>query len=219
MGQDFKINDCGEIIRKRGAKNLKPNWWSIVSLFLFIAVCIVSYICMNLMRATDSLNWELSDLNNINSEINAELQMQAQKINLLQEELFLIREDGFGIYSIEFGNNDYYGNTLTEYDHPLYSSEMRYLMPRLIYYATGTKNVTFQYKIFYPDGTLVFNSDYSEEFTGSSHNVTLYAGNKNIVELGGWGNSSESIYQSGTYTIEIWYNGRCVKKQYFEILQ
>ena len=93
---------------------------------------------------------------------------------------------------------------------------MRYLIPRLIYYATGTKNITFQYKIFNPDGTLHLDT---EGYLGDGNNVTLYAGKKNIVELVGWGNEDESTYDPGTYSIEMWYNGKCVKKQSFEILQ
>lgn len=211
MGQKFKINDCGEIIREEQVATKKTNWWVIVSLFLFFALCILSYRLYNLHENNDYLYW-------LQKNYYQELQSKAQEINTLQEKLSLISEDGFGIHSIEFGNYDYYGYTLTGYGCPLYSSEMRYLKPRIIYYATGTKKVIFQYKIFYPDGTLNYNSDYSEEFTGVSHHVTLYAGKKNRVELGSWGNSKESTYQPGTYSIEIWYNGRCVKKQSFEIL-
>lgn len=212
MGQEFKINDCGEIIREEHVGTKKTNGWAIVSLFLFVALCILSDALYESYERNDSLRWRYNSLYD-------EFQANEQEINTLQEKLSLISEDGFGIHSIEFGNHDYYGNTLTGYGRPLYSSKMRYLMPRIIYYATGTKTVVFQYKIFYPDGTLMYNSDYSEEYTGGSHRVTLYAGKKNKVELGGWGNRKESKYQPGTYSIEIWYNGKCIKKQSFEILQ
>ena len=193
-------------------KDKKTNWWSIVSLLLFFVVCVLSYALYESYESNDSLSWRCNVLYD-------ESQAREQEINSLQEELSLISEDGFGIHSIELGNHDYYGNTLTGYGYSLYSSKMRYLKPRIIYYATGTKTVVFQYKIFYPDGTLVYNSDYSEEYTGDCHRVTLYAGKKNKVELGGWGNSKGSLYQPGTYSIEIWYNGKCIKKQSFEILQ
>lgn len=212
MGMDFRVNEYGEIIRGGEAKTKKTNWWSIVSLLLFFVICILSYALYESYESNDSLYWQYNRLYD-------ELQSKEQEINTLQEELSLTSEDGFGIHSIELGNHDYYGNTITGYGCSLYSSKMRYLMPRIIYYATGTKTVVFQYKIFYPDGTLKYNSDYSEEYTGDSHRVTLYAGKKNKVELGGWGNRKESTYQPGTYSIEIWYNGKCIKKQSFEILE
>lgn len=212
MGMDFRVNEYGEIIRGGEAKTKKTNWWSIVSLLLFFVICILSYALYESYESNDSLYWQYNRLYD-------ELQSKEQEINTLQEELSLISEDGFGIYSIELGNHDYYGNTITGYGCSLYSSKMRYLMPRIIYYATRTKTVVFQYKIFYPDGTLMYNSDYSEEYTGDSHRVTLYAGKKNKVELGGWGNRKESTYHPGTYSIEIWYNGKCIKKQSFEILE
>ncbi len=205
MGQEFKINDCGEIIRVEEVATKKTNWWVIVSLFLFFVLCILSYALYESYESNDSLSRQYSNL--------------YEELQSKQEELSLISEDGFGIHSIELGNHDYYGNILTGYGYSLYSSKMRYLKPRIIYYATGTKTVVFQYKIFNPDGTLKYNSDYSEEYTGDSHRVTLYAGKKNKVKLGGWGDSKESIYQPGTYSIEIWYNGKCIKKQSFEILQ
>lgn len=236
MDQDFKINERGEIIRVKQVETKKTNWWAVVSLILFFTLCILSYALYESYERIDYLYWQQSISDNKILDVNADLlakemeisilqeecavlQAKEQEIITIQEELSLIREDGFGIHSIEFGNHDYYGNTLTGYGRPLYSSKMKYLKPRIIYYATETKNIVFQYKIFYPNGTLCYNSDYSEEFTGDSHHVTLYAGKKNKVELGGWGNSKESIYQSGTYSIEIWYNGRCVKKQSFEILK
>ena len=204
MGQEFKINDCGEIIRKEQVTTKKTNWWALVSLFLFFALCILSCALYYYCECEYYSKRYISSLH--------------KKLYAKEQELSLISEDGFGIHSIEFGNCDFSGNTLTGYGRPLYSSKMRYLKPRIIYYATGTKNVVFQYKIFYPDGTLKYNSDYSEEFTVNSHHVTLYAGKKNKVKLRGWGHSKESTYHPGTYSIEIWYNGRCVKKQSFEIL-
>ncbi len=218
MGQEFKINDSGEIIREPQVKTKRSCWWPIISFFLFVIVCVLSYVVCEFYERIDFLYYDKNVLEDRVTELNEELQSKENEINELQEELSQIRNEGFAIRRIELGNNDYYGNTLTGYGRPLYSYEMRYLMPRIIYYATGTKNVTFRYKIFCPDGTLKCNSNYSDEFTGGSHNVTLYAGEKNNADLGGWGNNNNSIYQSGTYSIEIWYDGRCLKKQSFEIL-
>ena len=219
--QDKIQEDTKQIVptKDNQCKDKKTNWWSIISFFLFIVVCFLSYNLYDFSERITSLDWQLNKLEAKLNNLSIELEAKEQEVSTLQEELFLIRENGFGIHSIEFGNNDYYGNTLTRHGRSLYSSKMRYLMPRLIYYATGTKNVTFQYKIFNPDGTLNYNSNYSEEFTGRPSHVTLYAGKKNIVELKGWGHSDKSTYQPGTYSIEIWYDGKCIKKQSFEILQ
>lgn len=50
MGQEFKINDCGEIIREGEAKTKKTNWWSIVSLLLFLLFAYYRIAFMNHMR-------------------------------------------------------------------------------------------------------------------------------------------------------------------------
>ena len=57
MGQEFKINDCGEIIREGEAKTKKTNWWSIVSLLLFFVICVLSYCLYESYERIDALSY------------------------------------------------------------------------------------------------------------------------------------------------------------------
>ena len=101
MGQEFKINDCGEIIREGEAKTKKTNWWSIVSLLLFFVICVLSYCLYESYERIDNLYWQRNELheridnlylqrNNTENtvfEVNAELQAKEQEISRLQEQL------------------------------------------------------------------------------------------------------------------------------------
>lgn len=64
MGQEFKINDCGEIIREGEAKTKKTNWWSIVSLLLFFVICVLSYCLYESYERIDALYWQLNNSEN-----------------------------------------------------------------------------------------------------------------------------------------------------------
>ena len=73
MGQEFKINDCGEIIREGEAKTKKTNWWSIVSLLLFFVICVLSYCLYESYERIDNLYWQRNELH--------------ERINSLQNQL------------------------------------------------------------------------------------------------------------------------------------
>lgn len=103
-------------IKDNQCKDKKTNWRVIVSLFLFFALCILSYCLYESYEKIDSLYWQRNNSENTVYEVNAELQAKEQEISTLQNELFLISEEGFGIHSIEFANLDFYGNT-TGYGH------------------------------------------------------------------------------------------------------
>lgn len=80
MGQEFKINDCGEIIREEQNTTKKANWWAIVSFLFFFALCILSYALYESYERNDHLSWQRSDLYN-------ELQTKEATINSLQNQL------------------------------------------------------------------------------------------------------------------------------------
>lgn len=87
MGQEFKINDCGEIIREGEAKTKKTNWWSIVSLLLFFVICLLSYCLYESYERIDNLYLQRNNSENTVFEVNAELQAKEQEISRLKEQL------------------------------------------------------------------------------------------------------------------------------------
>ena len=80
MGQEFKINDCGEIIREGEAKTKKTNWWSIVSLLLFFVICVLSYCLYESYERLQAKEQEISRLQE-------QLQSKNATINSLQNQL------------------------------------------------------------------------------------------------------------------------------------
>ena len=83
MGQEFKINDCGEIIREGEAKTKKTNWWSIVSLLLFFVICVLSYCLYESYERIDNLYWQRNEI----SRLQEQLQSKNATINSLQNQL------------------------------------------------------------------------------------------------------------------------------------
>lgn len=115
---------------------------------------------------------------------------------------------GITITNAKFANTDYNSNTITDFGETMYTDDMRYLACK-IYYNGGSSEVTktLYIKIYKPDGTLSTGSSSPDGYT-RKREVTFYAGSNNVTDLGGWGNSDESIYPSGTYRYEFWLDGK-----------
>lgn len=122
--------------------------------------------------------------------------------------------NGITITKAKFANTDYNSNIITDYGETLRSNDMRYLSCK-IYYNGGSSDVTktLYIKIFKPDGTLSSGNSSPDGFT-RKREVTFHSGSNNVADLGGWGNSDESIYSSGTYTYEFWIDGKKVYTAY-----
>jgi hypothetical protein len=115
------------------------------------------------------------------------------------------------ITSLRVGNTDYNGRWLTNVGNILYSSQMRYLSPVITYNATFSGQVIFFIKIIQPNGELFRNPSTSPSgFTTNNNNrpYQITRGNNQTLYLSGWGSDSSSVYQSGEWIIEVWYNNR-----------
>lgn len=86
MGQEFKINDCGEIIREEH-NSKKTNWWAIISFFLFITVCTLSFIIYHSYKEISYLRLQQDNSINMVSEVNGTLLLKEEEINRLKEQI------------------------------------------------------------------------------------------------------------------------------------
>ena len=122
------------------------------------------------------------------------------------------------VTDIIFGNGDYDRNILTDYGKPLYSSEMRYLQPRVFYNGLSNekKQVKLYWKIIKPDGSISRGSTSPEGFTSSS-DYTILAGANNTLDLLGWGNKDGGTYPAGLYKYELWCDGNLLFTKEFAI--
>lgn len=122
------------------------------------------------------------------------------------------------VNNILFGNGDYDRNILTDYGKPLYSSEMRYLQPRVFYngLTNEKKQVKLYWKIIKPDGTISRGSTSPEGFTSSSE-YTISSGTNHTLDLLGWGNKGGGTYPAGLYKYELWCDGNLLFSKEFVI--
>lgn len=122
------------------------------------------------------------------------------------------------VTNILLGNADYDRNILTDYGKPLYSSEMRYLQPRVFYNGLSNekKQVKLYWKIIKPDGTISRGSTSPEGFTSTSE-YTIYSGTNNTLDLLGWGNKDGGTYPAGLYKYELWCEGNLLFSKEFAI--
>ena len=111
------------------------------------------------------------------------------------------------ITDMRFANTDYNGNILTSYGAQLYSSDMRYLKPKIYYngLASESKTITLYVKVINPDGSLRSGTSSPAGYS-YSNSLTISSGSGNTLILSGWGNSDQSTYPVGTYRVEVWYN-------------
>lgn len=117
----------------------------------------------------------------------------------------------FKIEKVEFGNTKHNLEIINDYGSRLFANQIRFLKPKLYYTGFNSGNsIVVQYKIFNPNGELVYNSSYSSTYTVDGNNITIFQGSNSIF-LKGWGNENYSIYSSGTYRCEIWCNDMCIK--------
>ena len=119
-----------------------------------------------------------------------------------------------GITSLSVGNTDYYRNWINKPGTNLTSSEMRYPAFEITYNSTIERNVIFYIKLFEPDGYL-WNSSQESLPPGFSFSREYWVskGYNNTLEIYGWGHSEYSIFRSGIWTVEIWYDDMCLRTE------
>lgn len=133
----------------------------------------------------------------------------------LKREQEAARSAYMNILKVEFGNVIKDGTIIDEFGSELYSSDMRYLKPKIKYNALldEDRTVTVDVKIFRPDKSMM-NSP--KDYTWSE-TFTVNAGYNKTKKLSGWGNDDKSSYSAGTYGFELWHDGNRFFKTTFTI--
>ncbi len=118
-----------------------------------------------------------------------------------------------------FGNREEDRTIIDSPGSPLYSSEMRYLFAEMHITpkVSSTRNVDLRYKIYYPDGTLSTFDGSPEGYTGY-FDVDISSSTTSFNTIG-YGNSSMSIYEPGTYRYGLYYNGKEIWSGAFVVLE
>jgi tetratricopeptide (TPR) repeat protein len=112
--------------------------------------------------------------------------------------------NGISVSAVTVGNSYYDRKWINRPGERLTASAIRYLMPVITYNSRLNEEITVFVKIIGPDGQLKTGasspSGYSYRETKS---VNL--GNNQSWALMGWGNSDTSIYSSGNWIVEVWF--------------
>lgn len=122
------------------------------------------------------------------------------------------------IQEVEFANVSANGDIINYYGSTLYSSEIKYLMPRITYNGLldEIKFVTLYYKIIKPDGTLMSRS-YSPSGYTYSNSFKVQTGSYNSYEFSSWGNGTNGYFVSGIYKFELWYENNRIYQTTFVV--
>ena len=102
------------------------------------------------------------------------------------------------------------GETIEGISTQLKADQMRYLTPLITYNSllpSGHNTVTqdFTYKIIDKDGKLDQSSNSPDGYTNESSFEVEVGEHDQGVWLLGWGNATQSLYQKGEYTFELYY--------------
>jgi uncharacterized protein YraI len=105
------------------------------------------------------------------------------------------------------------GNWITQAGETLYADDIRYLKPVITYDASINRGFTFYVKIIDPDGYIKRNTNTSPAGYSYSTTGNIKSGAGNSFTLNGWGRDERGTYSAGVYTIEVWYEGVCLRSE------
>ena len=123
------------------------------------------------------------------------------------------------ILKVEFGNKYKDKLWIDTYGSDLYYSDVRYLMPKVTFdgLSDREREVTIDVKIFAPGKTTCENTSNPPENYTLSSQIKVNHEEGSVAYLKGWGNSTGNYFEVGTWTYELWYNGKQIYKTTFEI--
>jgi hypothetical protein len=73
--------------------------------------------------------------------------------------------------------------------------------------------MTFYVKILRPNGSLMNNTSTSPNGYTNSSKANVTSGNNQKLSLSGWGNNDSSAFEAGEWTVEVWWEGVCLKSE------
>lgn len=114
------------------------------------------------------------------------------------------------------------GENIEEPSLRLKADKMRYLTPLVTYNSLlpsgrNTIEQDFTYKIFDPDGSLDQSSTSPDGYTNDTTFEVEVGEHNQGVWLSGWGNATQSFYEKGEYTFELYYKGHKIFTQKFTL--
>lgn len=141
---------------------------------------------------------------------------KSTKVNIHQD---ASKESRLEIYEMEFANRQQDGTIIDDYGTALYSSDMRFLQPRIKYRGLqSTETVVVDAKIISPQGVIMSADPSAPPGFTQSCEVTFLRGTGNVsYSIDGIGSSVTSLFSAGIWTYELWIEGEKIFSTNVEI--
>lgn len=210
-------------------KNGKGKYWVLITCFLISSIVLgVLYLI-----ASDDLSYYRSEYHRANRERNEyrdKYENASSTTSSLRSEISSLRQERDNakselskisssypiiINDISIANTQKGGGTINDYGYTIYSSNARFLTPRIKYRGLCSGTKTLKVKWYLPNGSVLTGTTSSGGYS-QSHSVYISSG-ENTLTLEGWGWETPGNYKSGSYRIEIWYENTCLKSKTFTI--
>lgn len=200
VGADIESVPIGEEdVDKTSKKGSIPKW-------LFLTVAVI------LLAACGFLGWKYYQQKraylkeyNTNKSLNEtikEYEELAARYPIYIEEVLIANIDEKNHIDINYGET-------------IYASRSMYLKPKIKYTSFKGDRIKLKVKLFSPSG--LSRGDSSPSGYTYETDVTVSKGAQREALLTGWGNDERGSWERGSYRIEIWYNGECLKTHSFRL--
>ena len=210
---------------KKQKKQFKLVLWLFALFFVFILIVISVISDKN--RNIELQVGEINNLTNVNNDYRDSLSSLNYKLNIVknnyktkERELKNYKDEVGAVFpiiidSLKIANTYFNGEIRTDYGGIIFASNSMYLRPRIVYRGLISGSIELKVKFYTPDGKL--NVATSAPHGYSYSNEVFVDVGENELYLSGYGNSEEGAWQSGLYTIEVWYNDVCLKHITFRL--
>ena len=157
---------------------------------------------------TDSTNKAQKAAADAEARRQAEAKAEADQKAKQKKEAEAAKKAYMDIISVEFENGAD-GVTINKAGEKMYASDVKYLYPYLKYNGLSDtkKTVKLYVKFISPNGVLDTGSTSPTGYSYSDE-ATINPGSNQTLSISGWGTASGGSFSAGTWTFEVWYEGK-----------
>lgn len=120
------------------------------------------------------------------------------------------------VSNVEIANVEKDLTIINDFGSDIYSSDTKYLQPKITYYSVEERTIDIYTKWYCEDGSIVTGDNSPDGY--SQRNELSISPGECTYELPGWGGENSGHWAAGKYRLEIWIdNDVCVKYYTFTI--
>lgn len=121
------------------------------------------------------------------------------------------------ILSLDVANVDENNNIITDWNSTIYSSQTKYLKPRINFTSSVSSGTFTLYVKLKKNNVLQYNSSTSPNGYTYSVDVSISESGYQTKYLSGWGSVNAGFWSAGTYSFEVWHKGKLLFEKSFYI--